>query len=154
MSDVGSTAEEPMVCTTLRWREMDSNYRFLVARASTLWEFGLLSRKWDRIWSGDRRFESISLQRRVFANLTRSIRSPKILPSELRAASVIRVYVARSVSWRGPGGKVRRLTHDRLVLRRAFADQIADDHQPSGDPDARLELSRFARLERRRGLSV
>jgi hypothetical protein len=30
-----------------------------------------------------------------------------------------------------------------LVLRRAFADQIADDHQPGGDPDARLELSRF-----------
>jgi hypothetical protein len=78
------------------------------------------------------------LQRRVFANLTRSIRSPKILPSELRAASVIRVYVARAVSWRGPGGEVRRLTDDRLVLRRAFADQIADDHQPGGDPDARL----------------
>ena len=51
------------------------------------------------------KFESISLQRRVFANLTRSIRSPKILPSELRAASVNRVYVARAVSWRGlPGG--------------------------------------------------
>jgi hypothetical protein len=30
-----------------------------------------------------------------------------------------------------------------LVLRRAVADQIADDHQPGGDPDARLELSRF-----------
>jgi hypothetical protein len=91
----------------------------------------------------NRKFESISLQRRVFANLTRSIRSPKILPSELRAASVIRVYIARAVSWRGPGGEVRRLTDDRLVLRRAFADQIADDHQPGGDPDARLELSRF-----------
>src|ERR1700719_4519367 len=38
---------------------------------------------------GDGEFESRSLQRRVFANLTRSIRSPKILPSELRAASVI-----------------------------------------------------------------
>ena len=91
------------------------------------------------------KFESISLQRRVFANLTRSIRSPKILPSELRAASVIRVYVARAVSWRGPGGEVRRLTDDRLVLRRAFADQIADDHQPGGDPDARLELRHGSR---------
>ena len=29
----------------------------------------------------NRKFESISLQRRVLANLTRSIRSPKILPS-------------------------------------------------------------------------
>jgi 2-methylcitrate dehydratase PrpD len=28
MRDVGSTAEEPMVCTTLRWREVDSNFRF------------------------------------------------------------------------------------------------------------------------------
>jgi hypothetical protein len=25
----------------------------------------------------------------------------------------------------------------------AFADQVADDHQPGGDPDARLELDRF-----------
>jgi hypothetical protein len=25
----GSTAEEPMVCTTLRWREMDSNFESL-----------------------------------------------------------------------------------------------------------------------------
>ena len=27
MSDVGSTAEEPMVCLTLRWRKTDSNSR-------------------------------------------------------------------------------------------------------------------------------
>ena len=27
MSDVGSTAEEPMVCLTLRWRKPDSNHR-------------------------------------------------------------------------------------------------------------------------------
>ena len=32
------------------WREMDSNFRFLVARPSNLsWETGLLSRKRDRI---------------------------------------------------------------------------------------------------------
>ena len=42
-----------------------------------------------------------------------------------------------------PGGEVRRLADDRLLLRRAFADQIADDHQPGGDPDARLELDGF-----------
>ena len=42
-----------------------------------------------------------------------------------------------------PGGEVRRLADDRLFLRRAFADQIADDHQPRGDPDARLELDGF-----------
>jgi hypothetical protein len=33
----------------------------------------------------NRKFESISLQRRVLANLTRSIRSPDFLLSELRA---------------------------------------------------------------------
>ena len=31
----------------------------------------------------------------------------------------------------------------RLFLRRALADQIADDHQPGGDPDPRLELGGF-----------
>src|SRR5580704_2373119 len=41
------------------------------------------------------------------------------------------------------GGEVRRLTDHRLLLRRAFADQIADDDQPGGDPDARLELGGF-----------
>ena len=38
------------------------------------------------------------------------------------------------------GGQVRRFADDRLFLRRAFADQIADNHQPGGDPDARLQL--------------
>ena len=33
-----------------------------------------------------------------------------------------------------------RLTDDRLLLRRALADQIADDHQPGGDSDPRLEF--------------
>ena len=42
-----------------------------------------------------------------------------------------------------PGGEVRRFADDRLLLRRAFADQIADDDQPGGDPDARLELDGF-----------
>ena len=41
------------------------------------------------------------------------------------------------------GGEVRRFADDRLLLRRALADQIADDHQPGGDPDARLELDGF-----------
>ena len=36
MSDVGSTAEEPMVCTTLRWREMDSNFRSPVKKSQFL----------------------------------------------------------------------------------------------------------------------
>jgi hypothetical protein len=40
-------------------------------------------------------------------------------------------------------GKVRRFADHRLFLRRAFADQIADDHQPGGDPDARLEFDGF-----------
>ena len=41
------------------------------------------------------------------------------------------------------GGEVRRLTDDRLLLRRAFADQIADDHQPGRDPDPRLQFDGF-----------
>jgi len=39
-----------------------------------------------------------------------------------------------------PGGEVRRFTDNRLLLSRTLADQIADDHQPGGDPDARLKL--------------
>lgn len=39
------------------------------------------------IYTGDRGFESISLQRRVLANLTRSIWSPKILLSGASAAT-------------------------------------------------------------------
>jgi hypothetical protein len=42
-----------------------------------------------------------------------------------------------------PGGEVRCFTDDRLFLCRAFADQIADDHQPNGNPNARLELGGF-----------
>jgi hypothetical protein len=39
-----------------------------------------------------------------------------------------------------PCGEVRRLADDRLLLRRALADQIADDNQPGGDPNPRVEL--------------
>jgi hypothetical protein len=38
------------------------------------------------------------------------------------------------------GGEVGRFADDRLFLCGAFADQIADDHQPGGDPDARLQF--------------
>ena len=41
------------------------------------------------------------------------------------------------------GGKVRCLAYDRLLLGRALADHVADDHQTGGDADARLELYRF-----------
>jgi hypothetical protein len=41
------------------------------------------------------------------------------------------------------GGEVGRFADDRLFLRRALADQIADDHQSGGDADARLELDGF-----------
>jgi hypothetical protein len=30
-----------------------------------------------------------------------------------------------------------------LLLRGSFANQIADDHQPGGDPSVRLELDGF-----------
>ena len=47
-------------------------------------------------------------------------------------------------SWVGQGlqagGEVRCFTNDRLLPRRSFADQIADNHQPGADPDARLRL--------------
>jgi hypothetical protein len=42
-----------------------------------------------------------------------------------------------------PGGEVGRFADDGLLLRRALADQIADDHQPGGDPHPRLELGGF-----------
>ena len=42
-----------------------------------------------------------------------------------------------------PGGEVRRFPDDQLLQLRSFADQIADDHHPGGDPDARLELDGF-----------
>ena len=35
------------------------------------------------------------------------------------------------------GGQVRRLADDRLLLRRALADQVADHDQAGGDADAR-----------------
>ena len=42
-----------------------------------------------------------------------------------------------------PRREVRSFTDNRLLLGRAFADQVADDHQSGGDPDARLELDRL-----------
>jgi hypothetical protein len=39
-----------------------------------------------------------------------------------------------------PCGEVWGLADDRLLLRRALADQIAYHDQPGGDPDARLQL--------------
>jgi len=39
--------------------------------------------------------------------------------------------------------EVWRFADNRLLLRRPCADQIADDHQSRGDPDARSELNGF-----------
>ena len=41
-----------------------------------------------------------------------------------------------------PGGEIGRFADDRLLLRRARADQIADHHQPGRDSDPQLQLSR------------
>src|SRR5215472_2128374 len=41
------------------------------------------------------------------------------------------------------GGEVGGLSDDRSLLCRSFTNQIADDHQSGGDPDARLELNGF-----------
>src|SRR5437016_9062159 len=41
------------------------------------------------------------------------------------------------------GGEVRSLADDRLLLRGALADQIADHYQAGSDPDARMELVGF-----------
>jgi hypothetical protein len=65
-------------------------------------------------------------------------RYSKRLPTRRRVPAVDdRVRLGQRLQ---PGGEVRRLTVDRLFLRRAFPDQIADDHQPGGDPDPRFEL--------------
>jgi hypothetical protein len=42
-----------------------------------------------------------------------------------------------------PGGEVRRCADDRLLLRRAFADQLSDHNHPGGDPDPRLQCYGF-----------
>src|SRR5204862_5463947 len=39
-----------------------------------------------------------------------------------------------------PGGEVRCFAYDRLFLCRSCANQVADDHQPGGNPDARPQL--------------
>ena len=36
-------------------------------------------------------------------------------------------------------GKVRRIAHHRLLLRRPFADEVADDHKAGGDADTRRQ---------------
>src|SRR5262249_20755675 len=48
-------------------------------------------------------------------------------------------------------GEVRRLTDNRLLLCRAFANQVTDDYQPGGDPNPRLELDGFGIEARDRG---
>jgi hypothetical protein len=42
-----------------------------------------------------------------------------------------------------PGREVGRLADDRLLLGRPRANEIADDHEPGGDADARLQLDGF-----------
>src|SRR6202007_1037703 len=42
-----------------------------------------------------------------------------------------------------PGGEVRRFANHRLLLRRSFANQIADDYQTGSNADARLQRRRF-----------
>jgi hypothetical protein len=50
---------------TPRWREMDLNFQFLVARLSTVMGDGPAVPRPERICCGTERFESISLQERV-----------------------------------------------------------------------------------------
>jgi hypothetical protein len=56
---------------TLRWREMDSNFRFLVVRPSNRHGRRTAVSKTGADLLGNRRFESISLQRRVSNKLYR-----------------------------------------------------------------------------------
>jgi hypothetical protein len=46
------------------------------------------------------------------------------------------------------GREVRGLTDDRVLLRRAFAYQIADHHQPGRDSDAGSKLTATNRVDR------
>ena len=48
-------------------------------------------------------------------------------------------------------GKVRCLTNDRLLLRGAFADQIAHDDGAGGDANANMQLGADIRLQARDG---
>ena len=51
-----------------------------------------------------------------------------------------------------PGGQIRRLADHRLLLRRAGADQIADDDKAGGDPDADLQGTAGDGIEPRRSV--
>ena len=46
-----------------------------------------------------------------------------------------------------PRREIRRLADHRLLLRRALANQIADDHQPGADPDPHLQRRPRRRVE-------
>ena len=65
----------------------------------------------------------------------------QIVQLEEPAQQPPRVLRNRDLAWRRQRlearGKVGRLADDRLLLRRALADQLADDNQPRGDPDPR-----------------
>jgi hypothetical protein len=68
-------------------------------------------------------------QREQFANLPAS-----------RFADNQRVWPGQALQ---PGGQVWGFVDNGLFLRRAFADQIADDHQTCGNPDPRMEGDGF-----------
>ena len=56
------------------------------------------------------------------------------LPCALRNYHAVRLRYALQAR-----RKVRRFADDCLLLRSARADQVADDHEPRSDADARLE---------------
>jgi hypothetical protein len=62
-------------------------------------------------------------------------------PSDLAARRFIDYQTVRRSECLQPRREVGCPADNRLFLRRALADQIADDHQPRRDPDPRLEFN-------------
>src|SRR5258708_36423999 len=64
----------------------------------------------------------------------------QILIVEAAASQAAHLFAHHDAAWFGdalePRGEIRRVAHDRLLLRRALSDEVADDHESGGDTDA------------------
>ena len=73
-------------------------------------------------------------------------RSSNISPTSRRVRSAMTTCAGLGQRLQARG-EVRRLADDRLLLRGALADQVADDDQAGGDADARRQRARRAGVE-------
>jgi hypothetical protein len=101
-SGVRQLPAEPSSHETHRWRETDSNLRFLVARPSTRsWETGLLARKWERICWGTGSSNPSPSSAESAANLTLGAHHP--LDSRPEAAPNWQLHPVH-IAWTLPSG--------------------------------------------------